>query len=169
VTGSRRIVHLPTPSPEVSMRRAVRPLLLAAVLLFPAACGSAMTGTTPATTTPATVDIDTKNACEALGEAYAKGMAPFAEAVSKAAGSGAPADRAQAQKKLGDLAASVPAATATAKDPGIVADGKQAADQLQKKAADASVFAALKTPDDASKLLGPQLKEWLSPVTSHCS
>jgi hypothetical protein len=112
---------------------------------------------------------EVKAACEAIGEAYTKGMAPFAEAVAKAAGSGSAADRAQAQKKLGDLATSIRTATAAAKDPQIVADGKKAADELQKKAADAKTFAALKTPDDASKLLGPQLKEWLAPVTNHCS
>ncbi|WP_433360081.1 hypothetical protein ACQPZX_26095 [Actinoplanes sp. CA-142083] len=152
------------------MRRAVFPLLLGAVLLLPAACGT-VSGPTPGATAAAipTAAPELKAACEAIGEAYTKGMAPFAEAVAKAAGSGAPADRAQAQKKLGELATSIRTATAAAKDPQIVADGKQAADQLQKKAADASVFAALKTPDDASRLLGPQLKEWLSPVTSHCS
>ena len=152
------------------MRRAVRPLLLGAVLLFPAACGAATSGAAPGSTTAAVAaDPATKSACEAIGEAYAKGMAPFAEAVAKAAGSGSAADRAQAQKKLGDLATSIRTATAGAQDPQIVADGKRAADDLQKKAADASVFAALKTPDDASRLLGPQLKEWLSPVTHHCS
>jgi hypothetical protein len=151
------------------MRRAVRPLLLGAVLLLPAACGTATSGTTPASTAAEARNAETKSACEAIGEAYTKSMAPFAEAVAKAAGSGTAADRAAAQKKLVDLATSIRTATAAAKDPQIVADGKQAADQLQKKAADASVFAALKTPEDASKLLGPTLQEWLSPVTHHCS
>jgi hypothetical protein len=150
------------------MRRAVLLLVAGGLLVTPAACGTATSTATPSSTV-ATAAPETRTACEAVGEAYTKSMGPFAEAVAKAAGSGSATDRAEAQKRLGDLAASIRAATASAKDPQIVTDGKTAADQLQKKAADKTVFAALKTPQDASQLLGPTLKDWLAPVTSHCS
>ena len=49
------------------------------------------------------------------------------------------------------------------------ADGKQAADRIQARSADAAFFGKIRTPEDVNTLLGPTLKEWLSPVNHHCS
>jgi hypothetical protein len=148
------------------MRRVLLPL---AVVLPLAACGTATSAQTstggPVTTAPAS----TKSACEAVGEAYTKSMGPFAEAVTKLGDGGTADERKQAQQKLGAFATSVRTATATSADPQIKTDGAQTADTLKAKSADAAVFAAIKTPQDVGTLLGPTLKEWLSPVTRHCS
>jgi hypothetical protein len=145
------------------MRRAVWSLAVGGALVSMAACGA-----TPARAPAVTVVAGNKEACEAVGQAYAKSMAPFAEAVTKAAG-GTAADRKQAQQKLEAFAASIRAATENSTDAQIRADGVQTADRLKAKAADGKLFTAVKTQQDVSTLLGPTLKEWLSPITHHCS
>jgi hypothetical protein len=131
-----------------------------------AACGTDVAAS-PTASAPS-VDVGVKNTCEAVGQAYATGMAPFAQAVTKAAG-GTAADRLAAQGKLATFALLIDSATSGSTDAQLRADGKQAADQLKAKSADAKLFAGLKTQQDASTLLGPTLKEWLSPITHHCS
>jgi hypothetical protein len=148
------------------MRHAVWALVVGGALVLAAACGTD-TSATPSPTATA-VDAGNKQACEAVGQAYAKSMAPFAEAVTKAAG-GTAADRKQAQQKLEAFAASIRTATENSTDAQIRADGVRTADQLKAKSADAKLFAGIKTQQDVSTLLGPTLKEWLSPITHHCS
>jgi hypothetical protein len=98
-------------------------------------------------------------------------MAPFAEALTKfiAGKEGGNASPQQAQAALKSFATEVRTATESSPDAQIKADGKQTADRLQERSADAAFFAKIKTDKDVSTLLGPTLKEWLSPVTHHCS
>ncbi len=164
------------------MRRAVRTLLVGGVLFTAAACGTAAdTGERPAaapggSAAPAVAELTpeqaaTKSTCEALGKTFDKNMAPFAEALTKLiagkqGGNGSPQ---QAQAALKTFATEIRSATETSPDAQLKADGKQAADRLQERSADAAFFAKIKTDKDVSKVLGPTLKEWLSPVTNHCS
>jgi cell pole-organizing protein PopZ len=159
------------------MRRALLVLMVGGALSTMAACGTAA-GQTPggaqAASAPGGAALpsalaETKQSCEALGQAYTKNVGPFAEALSKMVAGPAAATRKDAQQKLGALATAVRTATADSTDAQIKADGKQTADSLQKKASDATFFQGIKTTDDVNKVLGPTLKEWLSPVTHHCS
>ncbi|GAA2611623.1 hypothetical protein [Paractinoplanes durhamensis] len=157
------------------MRRAVLALIFGGALSALAACGTA-TGQTPSTAAsgpgggalPSAL-VQTKESCEALGQAYTKNVGPFAEALSKMVAGPAKTTQDAAQQKLTALATAVRTATETSADAQIKADGKQTADSLQAKAKDATFFAGIKTTDDVNKVLGPTLKEWLSPVTHHCS
>ena len=166
------------------MRRAVRTLLVGGVLFSLAACGTAAkSGDQPAaapapgsTAAPAAAGLSpeqaaTKSTCEALGKAFEKNMAPFAESLTKfvAAKEAGKASPQQAQAALKSFATEIRGATESSTDAKIKADGKQAADRLQERSADAAFFAQIKTDKDVSTLLGPTLKEWLSPVTNHCS
>jgi hypothetical protein len=98
-------------------------------------------------------------------------MGAFASSLSKvpAAGGDAAAAREEAQRKLGAFGSAVLDATKGSRDAQLRADGKQAAGQLATKAKDAAFFAKIKTTDDVSTVLGPTMKEWLAPVTHHCS
>ncbi|MBL7258134.1 hypothetical protein [Paractinoplanes lichenicola] len=149
------------------------PVLLAGgLLLLASACGTATgsPGTTPQAASAApitTAQAATKSTCEALGQAYGKNMAPFAEALTKYV-----ADRktiAAAQSSLAAFATAVQEATATSEDAQVKADGKQAADKMHAKSTDATFFGTIKTSKDVDKTLGPTMTEWLSPVSRHCS
>jgi hypothetical protein len=167
------------------MRRAVQALIISGVLLAAAACGTA-TGPTPGG--PATLgtasapgaatqaaEASTRSLCEALGQVYSKNLAPFAEALTemvdgrKGAGGGSQDHQRQAQQSLKAFATAIRTATQDSTDPQLRTDGKKAADRLQAKAADAGFFSEIKTAEDVNTVLGPTLKEWLSPVAHHCS
>lgn len=139
-------------------------LLVGGLLLSVAACG----GKPPAVAVPLSSEqVATKASCEALGQAYNQSMAPFAEALT-----GMVNDRTQtkqAQQALRDLATAVRSATDPSIDAGMRADGKRTADTLTAKAADPTLFADIKTRADVENVLGPALKDWLSPVTQHCT
>lgn len=151
------------------MRRTVTTLLVGGVLLTAAACGTAKSpAAAPEAAAPAsTAPVAIKVTCEALGAAYGKNMAPFAEALTKYV-----ADRktiAAAQQSLAAFATAVADATQSGGDAQLKADGKQAADQMRAKSADAKFFAAIKTSEDVNKTMGSTLTAWLSPVNRHCS
>jgi hypothetical protein len=152
------------------MRRAVRVVVAGGLTaLFAAGCGSAPSSeaVSPPVVTAAPA---TKATCEAVGEAYTKNIGPFAEALTlMVQAKPTAASRAAAQQKLKALADSVRTATQSSGDAQLKSDGKQAADQLQAKSADAKFFGTIKTAQDVSTVLGPSLKQWLSPVTHHCS
>src|SRR3954454_17202626 len=151
------------------MRRAMTALLVGGVLAGVTACGTAMGGTpdaTPAVTGPV-VEPATKATCEAVGAAYSKNIGPFAEALTRMV-----SDRTTvktAQQKLDAFGASIRTATQASTDSQFRTDGKQTADKLHAKSADAAFFATVKTAEDVNTVLGPTLKEWLAPVTHHCS
>jgi hypothetical protein len=160
------------------MRRVVLGLVVGGVLLGAAACGGTGSPTPGAGTpgvggavAPAPGQAATKASCEAIGEVYTKNMGSFASSLSKvpAAGAGAAAARKEAQQKLGAFGSAVLDATKGSGDSQLRTDGKQAAGQLESKAKDAAFFAKIKTTDDVSTVLGPTMKEWLAPVTHHCS
>jgi hypothetical protein len=180
----RRIVLTAHPDkasyPEVSMRRAVLALSLGGFLLTVSACGTATgpsaSGTPNTAGAAAAADpalADTRTVCEAVGQVLNKDIGPFADALGKmVAGrdaAAASASRQQAQQSLKTFSASIRGATQTSTDARLRADGKQAADILQAKSADAAFFKTIQTTKDMDTLLGPTLKEWLSPVTHHCS
>jgi len=161
------------------MRRAVQALIISGALLSAAACGTA-TGPTPgaavgdAGTAPVVATPDaassTRTLCDALGQAYSKNMAPFAEALTKLVNAGGDeANRRQVQQSMKAFAGAIRVATQNSADPQVKTDGKQAADRLQAKAADAGFIKTIKTTEDVQTVLGPTLKEWLSPVAQHCS
>lgn len=173
------------------MRRSVRTLLVGSVLLT-AACGTANAppSAPPAAPAPgaqvagapaaagsapaAAAQPELKNTCEALGQVYDKNMAPLAEALTKmVAGrkgaTGADAAQQQAQQALKSFATAVRGATQASADAQLRADGKRAADSLQSRSTDAAFFGKIRTPEDVNTLLGPTLKEWLSPIAHHCS
>lgn len=165
------------------MRRAVRVLLVGGMLFTATACGTASKSPdVPAavpggSAAPATAGLSeeqaaTKDTCEALGKAFDKSMAPFAESLTQLIASrkeAANASPQQAQAALKAFATEIRGATQSSPDAQLKADGKQTADRLQERSADATFFAKIKTDKDVSALLGPTLKEWLSPVTHHCS
>ena len=178
------------------MHRSVRILLVGSVLLT-AACGT--TGGPPATgpaaapapgapvpgvsvggapaaggTAAAAAQPELKGTCEALGQVYDKNMAPLAEALTKmVAGrkgaTGTDGSQQQAQQALKSFATAVRGATQASVNAQLRADGKQAADRLQARSTDAAFFGKIRTPEDVNTLLGPTLKEWLSPIAHHCS
>jgi hypothetical protein len=150
------------------MRRTVPALVLATACFATAACSFAPADPPRAGTVVSSADAATRTSCEAVGEVYNRNLAPFAEAVTKAAG-GAEASRAEAQKSLKAFATALRGATATSDDARLRADGAQAADRLQAKAADKAYFSRIKTPQDVGTVLGSDLSSWLSPVKSHCS
>ncbi|MEU4236928.1 hypothetical protein [Actinoplanes sp. NPDC026619] len=158
------------------MRRAVFALVVGGALSALAACGTASgptpgsaAGTGPAGAALPSALVETKESCEALGQAYTQNVGPFAEALSKMVAGPAATTRQNAQTKLGNLAVAVRAATEGSTDAQIKSDGKQTADSLTAKSKDAAFFQGIKNADDVNKVLGPTLKEWLSPVTHHCS
>jgi hypothetical protein len=160
------------------MRRAVLTLMVGGALGVMAACGTAngqspgsgqAGGSAPGGAALPSALAETKESCEALGQAYTKNVGPFAEALSKMVAGPSKDTQAAAQTKLGNLAVAVRAATESSTDAQIKSDGKATADSLTAKSKDAKFFATVKTTDDVNKILGPTLKEWLSPVTHHCS
>ncbi|GID97013.1 hypothetical protein ACFQFC_38425 [Amorphoplanes digitatis] len=164
------------------MRRAVQALVIGGVLLPAAACGIATGPTTaapvgaPAATSAAApaADGSIRSSCEALGQVYGKNLAPFAEALTDlvAARQKAGSDkepRAEVRRSLTEFASAIRAATSASTDPQLRADGERTAEQIQAKADDAGFVGAVKTSEDVNTVLGPTLKQWLSPVAQHCS
>jgi hypothetical protein len=160
------------------MRRAVLVLAVGAVLLAPAACGTAKSpsagGPTAAGAPIATAAPETKALCEALGQVYGKDLGPFAAALSKMVAdrktpATAKASQDQAQQKLGALATAIRGAGQSSTDAQLKADAKRTAEQLQAKSADEKFFSAIKTSADVDTTLGPTMKQWLSPAAQHCS
>jgi len=166
------------------MRRAVQALIISGALLSAAACGTA-TGSTPGAavdagtapprtpTTQTTEIASTRSLCDALGQVYNKNMAPLAEAltnlVSAGGGQNNQNNQKQVQQSMKAFAGAIRGATQRSTDPQVRTEGDKAADQLQAKAADATFLSTIKTTEDVNKVLGPTLKEWLSPVAHHCS
>lgn len=168
------------------MRQAVRAFIISGVLLSAGACGTATNpapgeagvgiGSAAATSGAAqaqAADGSLKSSCEALGQVYSKHMAPLAEALTKLAnerqGAGDAKAQRQVQQSLKSFATAIRDATKDSTDPQLKADGKQTADQMQAKAADAGVFSKVKSAQDVNAALGTTLKGWLSPVEQHCS
>jgi hypothetical protein len=157
------------------MRRALFGVVAGGLLLGAAACGTTG-GPTPGAGTPGTggpvsvapEQLATKASCEAIGDVYTKNMGAFASSLSKVPDTGDIA-RKDAQQKLGDFGTAILGATGTSTDAQMRADGKQAAGKLAATAKDAGFFARIKTTSDVSTVLGPTMKDWLAPVTHHCS
>ena len=164
------------------MRRAVLALAVGGVFLTASACGTAKSPAasgTPNAGTAATAAADpaladTRAVCDAVGQVLNKNIGPFAEALGKmlagrqTAGGGATLVQ-PAQQSLKSFATSILGATQTSTNAQVRADGKQTADTLQAKSADTAFFRKIQTTKDMDTVLGPTLKEWLSPVTHHCS
>jgi hypothetical protein len=159
------------------MRRAVLGLVVGGLLLgSAAACGTAK-NPAPGAGTPGPVSLapeqaHTKASCEAIGTVYTKNMGAFAESLSKMVGGGTSdpaAARKDAQQKLSAFGAAIRQTTQGSGDAQLRADGKQAADQLQTTSANDAFFTKIKTTQDVTAVLSSNLKEWLAPVTHHCS
>jgi hypothetical protein len=167
------------------MRRAILALTVGGVLLTaacgtersPAASSPAVTGKSVAAGQPAAAQpalAQSKALCEALGQVYSENMGPFAETLSKmiadrhAPGGGKAASE-PAQQTLSAFAKAIRGATQGSADPKVRADGKQTADRLQATSTDEKFFAKVQSAKDVNTVLGPTLKEWLAPVTHHCS
>lgn len=153
------------------MRRALFGVVAGGLLLGAAACGTTG-GPTPGAGTAAVSltpeQAATKASCEAIGDVYTKNMGAFASSLSKVPSTGDTA-RKDAQQKLTQFGSAILGATSSSGDAQLRADGKQAADHLKTTAKNAAFFAKIKTTDDVSAVLGPRMKEWLAPVTHHCS
>jgi hypothetical protein len=157
------------------MRRALFTVVAGGLLLGAAACGTTG-GPTPGAGTPgaagpvslAPEQMATKVSCEAVGDVYTKNMGAFASSLSKVPTAGDTA-RKDAQQKLTDFGKAILGATKSSADAQLRADGKQAATRLQATAKNTAFFAKIKTTEDVSTVLGPTMKEWLAPVTHHCS
>ena len=153
------------------MRRIMVGLVFSGVLLSAAACGSTggvepAPGGAPASLTPE--QLATKASCEAIGDVYTKNMGAFATSLSKVPASG-DAARKEAQQKLTAFGSAILGATSSSTDAQMRADGKETAEHLRATAKSGAFFAKIKTTDDVSTVLGPTMKEWLAPVTHHCS
>jgi hypothetical protein len=164
------------------MRRAVLALVVGGVFVTASACGTANGPATNGTPNPggtaaaAAADpalTDTRTVCEAVGQVLNKDIGPFADALGKmiAGRRTAAADTslAQAKQSLKTFATSIRGATQTSTDAQVRADGVQAADTLKAKSADDAFFRKIETAEDLDAVLGTSLKEWLAPVTHHCS
>lgn len=163
------------------MRRAVLALSLGGCLLTASACGTAKGPTTNGTPNPgaaaaAAADpalADTRTVCDAVGQVLNKDIGPFADALGKmVAGrntAAAGTSQRQAQQSLKTFSTSIRGATQTSTNAQLRADGAQTANTLQAKSTDAAFFTKIQTTKDMDTVLGPTLKEWLSPVTHHCS
>src|SRR4051812_23240409 len=166
------------------MHRAARIGLVGGVLFAVAACGTANSpvtqvpataaGAAPATAGAAPAQGETKAACEAIGQVYSTNMGPFAKALTDMVAGrqdSAVANRSQqqAQQSLKAFATAISAATQTSTDPQLRTDGKQTADRMLAKSADAGFFRKIQTNNDVNTVLSSTLKEWLSPVSHHCS
>lgn len=162
------------------MRRAILALTVGGVLLTaacgteksPAASGPAVTGGSVAAAQPALAE--SKALCEALGQVYSENMGPFAETLSKmiadrnSPGGGKNSSE-QAQQSLSAFATAIRRATQSSANPQVRADGKQTADRLQATSTDDKFFTKVQSAKDVNTVLGPTLKQWLAPVTHHCS
>jgi hypothetical protein len=145
-------------------------VVVGGLLLGAAACGTARSAA-PAPPSQAPEAAQTKASCEAIGSVYTKNMGLFASSLSKVVtpGADATAARKDAQQKLNDFGVAIRQTTQSSSDAQLRADGQEAATQLQTTSADAAFFAKIKTNQDVTNVLGPTLKEWLAPVTHHCS
>lgn len=152
------------------MRRALSVVVAGVALMGVAACG--ILGDSPdssagaASLTPE--QAATKASCEAIGEVYTNNMGAFASSLSKVPTSGDVA-RKDARQKLGEFGTAVLGATKSSADTQLRTAGQEAAEHLQATAKDAKFFAKIKTTQDVSTVLGPTMKQWLAPVTNHCS
>ncbi|AGZ41504.1 hypothetical protein [Actinoplanes friuliensis] len=160
------------------MRRAVQALLISGVLFPAAACGtaastpSASVSEAPAVVTAA--DLSTRAACESLSQVYSRNLAPLAQSLNEmvAARTSAGADKEQERKvkqSLTNFATALELATHDSNDTAVRTDGEKTADQLRARAGDAKFLRTIKTAEDAQKVMGPTLKEWLAPMAKHCS
>ena len=150
------------------MRRAMLGLVVGGLLL--SSCGTAPDPSPSAPPSLTPEQQQTKTSCEAIGTVYTKNMGAFAESLSTmVATSDSAAARKDAQQKLSAFGSAIRQTTQTSGDAQLRADGKQAADQLQTTSTNAAFFAKIKTTQDVTNVLGPTLKEWLAPVTHHCS
>jgi len=157
------------------MRRALFGVVAGGLLLAVGACGTTG-GPTPGVGTPraagpvslSSEQAATKASCEAIGDVYTKNMGAFASSLSKVPDTGDTA-RKDAQQKLTDFGTAILGATKSSTDAQIRADGKQAAARLEATAKNTAFFARIRTTQDVSTVLGPTMKEWLAPVTHHCS
>jgi hypothetical protein len=141
-------------------------------ILLTAATATACSGPGDVRTPPpATISAEqaaTRLSCEALGQAYNQKLAPFARAVTGMVNGRTPNGK-PAQQALRDLASAIRTATGASADENLRANGKQTADALTAKATDDAFFRLIKTPDDVRDVLGPDLTQWLAPVTKYCS
>jgi hypothetical protein len=161
------------------MRRAVQAWVIAGALLPAAACGAATPAApgVPGAAAPSgavrPADASIRSTCEAIGQVYGSNLGPFAKALTELVdGQRAAGDqerRREVRRSLTALATALRAATQQSTDPRLRADGAQAADRLRAKAEDAGFLRTVKTDQDVQTVLGPTLKQWLSPVTQHCS
>jgi hypothetical protein len=165
------------------MRRAVQTLVVGGTLILAAACGTSKSPSAPAAgagtpvvgasagagALPAAL-TETKAMCESLGQVYNKNMGLLAESLTKmVAAKGAKPQQEEAQVALKSFSVAVLGATEKSQDAQLRAAGKQAADELKAKSADAAFFKKIKTNQDVNTVLGPTLKQWLSPVQARCS
>jgi formiminotetrahydrofolate cyclodeaminase len=153
------------------MRRTIFALLTCGALLTASACGTAPgspgSNAAPGGGSAAATTSAVGAACEALAKAYDKNMAPYAQALTTLTAD--PKAIAKAQQTLAAFATDVQEATKASTDSALQTAGKETAKLMQDKSADAKFFAAIKTPDDVSKAMGPTLTAWLAPVQSKCS
>jgi hypothetical protein len=167
------------------MRQAVQAIFLGGVLLSAAACGTATNpapgeagvGIGTASAPPAaqrSAEASTRSACEALGKVYSRHMAPFAQALTELADARKTAgddkkNEQEVKQALTAFATAIGSATAESTDPELRTAGKQTAEKLKAKAADAKSFSAVKSTQDVNTTLGSTLKDWLSPLDQQCS
>jgi hypothetical protein len=164
------------------MRRAVQALVVGGTLILATACGTSKSSDTPDTANQPAVGssagagaqpqalAETKALCESLGQVYNKNMGQFAESLTKmVAADGKKAAQQEAQVALKQFGIAVRDATGKTADAQLKADGAKAAEALEAKSGDATFFKTIKTNEDVNKVLGPSLKEWLSPVSTHCA
>jgi hypothetical protein len=111
----------------------------------------------------------TKQLCEAVGQVYGDNMGKFAQALTKVPDGGGATARKDAQQALNMFADALRRATQTSDVPGAQKAGAKAADKMSATAADDAFFSSIKSADDVQKVLGPNLKSWLKPVTEKCS
>jgi hypothetical protein len=170
------------------MRRVILIAALGGVLLTGTACGSdakpARTTAAPAATTPSSAPasaapdyaVNTKLVCGKLEKIYNDDLKGFGTQVGKMiaykeAKQAAEATKAQlaASGELKAVAAKIEQETAAAQDPNLQAAGKTSAAKFVKSAADAKLFAGIKTTKDLDRTIDGQMTEWLTPIAGYCA
>ncbi len=168
------------------MRRVLLAVTVGGLLMTAAACSdepepAAAPAPAPAAPSSAAAEPsavaypDTVPVCTDVADILTKDMAGvgaelgrmIARREAKAAAD-ATKSQAAAKKQLQGVAEKVRDATAGAQDPGLVAAGEMAADNIAATAGEAAFWSKIKTVEDVDRAIKAEMPVWRAPLTATC-
>jgi hypothetical protein len=166
------------------MRRVLLAVTVGGLLMTAAACSDepdpvaappSAEAPTAAAEPSAVAYPDTVPVCTDVGEILTGDMAGvgaelgrmIARREAKAAADAAKA-QAAAKKQLQGVAEKVRKTTAGAQDPGLVAAGDMAADNIAATAGEAAFWSKIKTIEDVDRAIKAEMPVWRAPLTATC-